>query len=353
MNRTSLALRGKRILIVDPLGECLPLAKKLVSENFERTILAHSFADLMRILVDARANGEALDMLVVSLKLPECMGVEGLKPIRNSFDGPILVVADSTEHRDVQMMHNIADDCFVNSQSVELFAMKVERLLVRRILRDQVGLSTYRNETLFLNILAVMAKVLEAKDPNTRFHSEKVSMLASNIAREMNFTEEEVKRVSIAGILHDIGKMGVPEAILRKPGSLNPAERQQVERHPVIAAQILEPIEKLKSAVSFIRHHHERYDGTGYPDQLSGDMIPLGARILHVAEAFDSMVTQRTYSEALLPDEALAEIQSCAGHQFDPHVVDALTSILKRTKILAPLNDPSKSMPQLIEEINL
>jgi len=353
MNKTRLALRDKRILIVDPLGECLPLAKKLVTENFERTILAHSFADLMRILVDARANGEGLDLLVVSLKLPECIGVGGLKPLRQSFDGPLLVVADSTEHRDIHMMQNIADDCFVHTQHADLFLMKVERLLVRRILRDQVGLSTYRNETLFLNILAVMAKVLEAKDPNTRFHSEKVSMLASNIAREMHFTEEEVKRVSIAGILHDIGKMGVPEAILRKNGPLNPAERQQVERHPVIAAQILEPIEKLKSAVSYIRHHHERYDGAGYPDQLAGEMIPLGARILHVAEAFDSMVTKRSYSDTLQPDEALAEIQSCAGRQFDPHVVDALTAILKRSKVLAPTSEPAKSLPQLIEEINM
>lgn len=361
MLKTRQSLREKRIMIVDPVGECLPLAKKLVDENFEKTGLARSFEDLLRILASAHAKEDPIDLLVLSMKLPECAAFDGMRPIRKIFDGPLMLLADSAEQRDIHMrQHGAADDYFVQSDNGELFILKIERLLIRRILKDQLGQSTHRNEMLFLNILAVMAKVLEAKDPNTRFHSEKVSMLASNIARELKFSEDEIKRVSIAGILHDIGKMGVPEAILMKPGALTASERVIVEKHPLIATQILGPIEKLERAVSYIKHHHEHYDGTGYPDQLSGNAIPLGARIIHVAEAFDAMVTQKSYAPALAPDDALAEIQSNSGGQFDPDVVDALSVILKRTGLLGDkpavkLEDSemsSKSLPQLLEELD-
>ncbi len=352
MTKTRQTLKEKRILIVDPLGECLALAKKLVAENYEKTILARSFEDLLRILANARATREPLDLLLLSMKLPECVGSDGLRPIRQIYDGPLMLLAESDDQRDVQMrLSHEADDYFVFNSSPELFLLKVERLLIRRILRDQMGLSTYRNEALFLNILAVIAKVLEAKDPNTRFHSEKVSMLATNIAREMGMPEDEVKRVSIAGILHDIGKLGISDAILKKPGPLDPSERETVERHPVDAAKILEPIEKLKSAVSYIKHHHEHFDGTGYPDQLAGDKIPLGARIIHVAEAFDSMVTKKSYAEALAPEQALEEIWNCSGSQFDPTVVEVLDLLLRRSGLLMPQSDmPTKSLPQLLEE---
>lgn len=352
MAKTRQSLKEKRILLVDPLGECLSLAKKLVDENFQKTILARSFEDLLRILANARATREPVDLLIMSMNMPECGDADSLKAVRHVYDGPSMLLAESAEQRDLQARTGVSpDDIFVLSSSPELFTLKVERLLIRRIMREQIGLSTYRNEALFLNILAVMAKVLEAKDPNTRFHSEKVSMLATNMAREMGFPEDEIKRVSIAGILHDIGKMGIPEAILRKQGPLDPSEREIVERHPLIAAQILEPIEKLKSAVSYIKHHHEHHDGSGYPDQLAGDAIPLGARILHVAEAFDSMVTRKSYAESLSPEEALDEIWRCSGRQFDPAVVEVLDTILRRSGLLLPQTEmPTKSLPQLLEE---
>ena len=354
MIKTRQLLKEKRILIVDPLGECLSLAKKLIDESFEKTILARSFEELLEILANARAKREPLDLLILSLRLPECADTERMKSVRLMHDGQLMLLTESVEQRDLQMRQGgSADDFFVQSASPELFLVKVERLLTQRLLRDQLGLSTYRNETLFLNILAVMAKVLEAKDPNTRFHSEKVSMLATSMAREMGFPDDEVKRVSIAGILHNIGKMGIPEAILRKPGLLDPAEREVVERHPLIAAQILEPIEKLKSAVSYIKHHHEHYDGSGYPDQLVGEAIPLGARVLHVAEAFDSMVMKKTYAETLSTEDALEEIWRCSGTQFDPKAVEALDKILRRSGVLISQADmPTKSLPQLLEEFS-
>jgi HD-GYP domain-containing protein (c-di-GMP phosphodiesterase class II) len=225
-------------------------------------------------------------------------------------------------------------------------------LLTRRFLRKEIRRSTSRNETLFLNILAVMAKVLEAKDPYTRFHSEKVCKWSSMVAREMGFQDDEVRRIGIAGILHDIGKMGIREAILKKPGPLDKEERETVERHPIIASTILEPIEQLQSAVSYIRYHHEHFDGSGYPERLVGEQIPLGARIIHAAEAFDTMVSKRSYNAARTPEEALSELRRCSGQQFDPQVVEAMAVVLKRSGELEQTNEtPSKSLPELLEDL--
>src|SRR5262249_18866678 len=137
-----------------PLGECLSLAKKLVSENFEKTILARSFEDLLRILGNARKDKEPLDLVVLSLKLPECAGVEGLKTVRSVYEGPLMYLAGSADQRDVHSQQvGGADDSFVLTANPELFVLKVERLLVGRIMRSQWGQSQYRTETLFLNIL--------------------------------------------------------------------------------------------------------------------------------------------------------------------------------------------------------
>jgi HD-GYP domain-containing protein (c-di-GMP phosphodiesterase class II) len=168
----------------------------------------------------------------------------------------------------------------------------------------------------------------------------------------MGFQDDEVRRIGIAGILHDIGKMGIREAILQKPGPLDKAERDTVERHAIIASTILEPIEQLQSAVGYIKHHHERFDGTGYPDHLAGEQIPLGARIIHVAEAFDAMVARRSYNVPKSPEEALAELRRCAGSQFDPQVIAAAAVVLKRNGFLAERQpEAERSLPDILEDL--
>lgn len=199
-----------------------------------------------------------------------------------------------------------------------------------------------------------MAKVLEAKDPYTRFHSEKVSTLAASIAREYGFADDEVRRIGIAGILHDLGKMGVKEAILKKPGPLDPEERTAVQRHPVIAATILEPIEQLQSAIGFIKYHHEHFDGTGYPEGRRGEEIPLGARIIHCAEAFDAMVSRRSYNTPRTGEQALEELKRCAGGQFDPECVKVLEAVLRKSGQLSLPSDKGSSgrnLAQLLEDL--
>ncbi len=181
-------------------------------------------------------------------------------------------------------------------------------------------------------ILALMNTV-EAKDEYTRGHSQRVSRGALGIAREMGLSEEESKKMQTAAELHDIGKIGVRDLIIGKDSSLSTMEFDLMKEHVLTGENIIKPIEYLRFAGPMIRHHHERYDGEGYPDGLKGNEIPLGARIIGVIDAFDAMTTQRPYNKPLSFEEALEEFETLKGEQFDPDVVDALVRFIKRNYI--------------------
>ncbi len=177
------------------------------------------------------------------------------------------------------------------------------------------------------SILALMNTV-EAKDPYTRGHSRRTSRYSLGIAQEMKAGEEECKKIKTAAELHDIGKIGVRDLIIGKAGSLSTGEFHSIQAHVLTGENILRPIEYLSFALPTVRHHHEHYDGSGYPDGLKGDEIPLGARIVAVADAFDAMTTQRPYNEPMPMRKALEELKSSGGKQFDPVVVDALVRFI-------------------------
>lgn len=348
------ATRAMRILIADPEAEsCEALRARFAAEQFENISVAHSSAEALLILSTGLAKREPVDLVLLGLSLPDRPGLETLSEIQNVFGVAVVVLAGREERQlALEGLSRGASDYVLRPVNGNLLIMKAERLLTRRFLEKELRRSTARNETLFLNVLAVMAKVLEAKDPFTQSHSQNVSTLASAVAREMGFQDDEVRRIGIAGILHDIGKMGIQEAILNKPGPLDKAEREMVERHATIASLILEPIEQLQAAVSYVKHHHERFDGTGYPDGLAGEGIPLGARIIHAAEAFDAMVAKRSYNTPKTPEEALQELRRGAGTQFDPQVVNAMAAVLKRTGHLAkPVPEEPQNLPELLEDL--
>lgn len=175
----------------------------------------------------------------------------------------------------------------------------------------------------YLDTMQALAATIDAKDPYTRGHSERVTRYSLQIARQLSLSTRELDAIMYAAILHDVGKIGIDEAILRKPGRLTPAEQQVMAHHPVIGGNIVEGVEFLKEAQLCIRHHHECYNGNGYPDGLRGEEIPLGARIIAVADAFDAMTTDRPYRAALPWTEALAELQRDAGQRLDPLMVAA------------------------------
>jgi len=163
---------------------------------------------------------------------------------------------------------------------------------------------------------------VDAKDPYTCGHSERVALIAQHLSRHLHLAEDQINNIYLAGLLHDVGKIGVDEAVLCKPGRLTDIEFAQVKKHPQIGADILRPIRQMESVTQAVLAHHERFDGGGYPHGLAGRKIPLTGRIMMLADSFDAMVSDRTYRRALPVEAALAEIRRFSGTQFDPELAD-------------------------------
>ncbi len=177
---------------------------------------------------------------------------------------------------------------------------------------------------MFTQTIGALAEAVDKRDPFTAQHSRRVKEISVDIGRVMRVNEADLEALEWGGLLHDVGKIGVPDAVLLKQDRLNREERMIMNSHPVLGAQIIAPVTKLASELPIIRHHHEWYNGSGYPDRLIGDEIPRLARILHVADAFEAMTAARPYRMTPLTNEqALAELRKFAGVQFDPVVVDA------------------------------
>ncbi|MFQ6001886.1 MAG: HD-GYP domain-containing protein, partial [Anaerolineae bacterium] len=172
-----------------------------------------------------------------------------------------------------------------------------------------------------------LSRVVEVNDPYTAGHSSTVTEIAIKIAQEMGLRNEERDTLRIAAPLHDVGKVGISSAVLNKPARLTQAEWVMIQAHPVASAQMAERVTAFKEAVPIIRHHHERWDGTGYPDGLKGEEIPLLARILAVADGFEAMTSERPYRWARTEEEALAELKKGAGSQWDPKVVEVFVKM--------------------------
>jgi HD-GYP domain-containing protein (c-di-GMP phosphodiesterase class II) len=170
-------------------------------------------------------------------------------------------------------------------------------------------------------------RAIDARDPYTARHSEKVAGYAVQLAQELCLPPVEVERIRLAGLLHDVGKVSLERSVLHKPGRLSDEEWDQVRAHPAMSAHIIGGVERFAEFLPGARHHHERYDGKGYPDGLAGDEIPLDARVLAVADAYDAMTSDRSYRAALTHAEALHELELGAGTQFDPVCVRAFARL--------------------------
>ncbi len=185
----------------------------------------------------------------------------------------------------------------------------------------------------FLDTIESLSKALDAKDPYTRGHSSRVAELAVELARELKWPEDKVELLKYIALIHDVGKVAIPERILKKAGALTKEEFNEMKTHSGIGAEVIKNNNFFPGGAAMIKHHHERWDGTGYPDGLKGEEIPEGARILAVADAFDAMTSDRPYRRAMDPATALQEIREGAGSQFDPRMAEAFTRVFHRLNL--------------------
>lgn len=207
---------------------------------------------------------------------------------------------------DLKLLGNVANQCSIFLENASLY-------------QDM--------QDLFMGVLHALTRSIDAKDAYTRGHSQRVAELSRELARRVGISDEQCERVYLSGLLHDIGKIGVPEAVLTKPGRLTDAEFDAIKKHPAIGAQILGNIKQLQDIIPGVLYHHERWDGRGYPYNLAGENIPLLGRIICVADSFDAMSSTRTYRPALPLETVLGEIRRCAGSQFDPELAKVFVTL--------------------------
>jgi response regulator RpfG family c-di-GMP phosphodiesterase len=281
---------------------------------------------------------ESMPLVLSDMRMPKMDGIELLRQVRLRHPDTafVMITAVADVEVAVSCLAMGAMDYLTKPFHLEEVRARVSQALEKRRLiienrdyqdrlEDRVAVEARRLEELFLASVQSFAEALEVKDPYTRGHSIRVSNFSAAIARTMQLETDVVRQVELGGQVHDIGKIGVREAVLNKPGKLTPDEYAHIMTHPILGWRILAPLlSDAPLALNIVRSHHERWDGRGVPDGLARSSIPLEARIATVADSYDAMTSGRPYRGAqLTPEEAITEIRRCSGTQFDPDVVGA------------------------------
>ncbi len=286
-------------------------------------------------------------LVILDLHMPGLTGYDVLQQIRavdEEIYTPVLVfTADVTSDTRRRALEIGASDFLTKPGDATEILLRVRNFLRLRhmierahdqnlALESRVKERTYELQTAYEEVYHHLAKAGEYRDDDTGEHAGRVSKLSGQIAREYGLSEELASNIELASALHDLGKIGIPDSILLKPGKLTEEEYDVMKTHTTIGANVLHGTSSaiLRLAQKIAISHHERWDGRGYPNGTSGEHIPIGGRIVAVADTFDAIVSKRPYKESKLPDEALQEILKCSGHQFDPSVVAAFERVYNK-----------------------
>jgi putative nucleotidyltransferase with HDIG domain len=326
-----------QILIVDDEEMiCSIMARRLSREGYA--------------CVTARNGREALNqfykdtfsLILSDIRMPEMDGIELLKKVKavNPKMMMIMVTAYADIEMAVEAMRLGAYDFLTKPVNLELVILSVRNALEKKRLEEEIEAYHKNLETLVeertaklqqayhilkkahLDSVKVLAEAIDAKDPYTRGHSDRVRRMSMKIAIHLGFPQDRLESLEYGALLHDIGKIGIKDEVLQKQSPLDLKEYEYIQEHPLIGVKIVEGIDFFKDKIPMIRHHHEHFDGNGYPDGLAGEAIPLEARIISVPDAFDAMTSVRPHNRIMPLGDVLLELENCKGKQFDPVVLD-------------------------------
>lgn len=315
----------KRVLIVDDDDLVRETLQFVLEDGGYLVYAASSGAEALRIL-----ERQPIDIVLSDIFMPGMNGFDLLRQIRERApDIPVILI---TGYGNIEMAREAlkqgATDFITKPYNIHEIPIMIERNLVRHsMLADQTRRYEDAVQQSYRATLEALLAALNIRDTETEGHSERVAAYTMAMARRLNLSAEELRAIELGALLHDIGKIGVPDSILYKPGPLTAEEWAIMKQHPVIGYQMCMKIDALRPAAPIVLHHHERWDGQGYPHGLAGDAIPLGARIFAIADTLDAMTSDRPYRKALSFTEAREEILRCSGKQFDPAMVELFLDI--------------------------
>ena len=319
------------IVVVDDDVTNLKMAGHILSKNNMRVTALKSGQALLDYIKD-----NTPDLILLDIMMPEMDGFETLRRLRveaHKSDIPVIfLTADETEESETKGLALGAMDFIKKPFVPDVLVLRVRHTIdlvrLQRDLSSEVEAKTRQNKLLFQHVIKTIAGAIDAKDTYTNGHSSRVAEYSREIARRMGYNEEKLNDIFMMGLLHDVGKIGVPDAVINKPAKLNDEEYELIKNHPVMGAKILSNIKEMPTLATGARWHHERYDGTGYPDGLKGEEIPEEARIIAVADAYDAMSSHRSYREPLAQNVVRKEIDKGRGTQFDPGIAEVMLSMI-------------------------
>lgn len=324
------------VVVVDDDVTNLKMAGTILSRQHMRVTALKSGRALLDYVRDNRP-----DLILLDVRMPEMDGFETLRRLRQETSSGqeipvIFLTADENAESEMKGLELGAMDFIKKPFVPEVLTLRVRHIIelvrLQKNLADEVEIKTQENENLSLRIVQTLAEAIDAKDTYTNGHSGRVAKYTREIARRFGYSQRRQDEIYMMGLLHDVGKIGVPDAVINKPARLTEEEYAQIKTHPVMGDRILKNIRERPKLAVGARWHHERYDGTGYPDGLSGDNIPEEARIIAVADAYDAMTSRRSYRGILAQDIVRNEIKNGKGKQFDPAFADIMLAMIEEDK---------------------
>ena len=325
----------ERVVVVDDDTIILKNANTVLSEaGFKVTCLKSG-----RLLLDYVVRNK-IDMLLLDIKMPDLDGFETMKLLRKwekengMKEIPVIFFTANDDCESEMSGLSLGAMDFIRKPFVaEVLILRVRHLLdlirLQRDLHAEVERKTKEIEGLSLHVVHTLADAIDAKDAYTKGHSGRVAEYSREIAKRAGYSIERQEEIYMMGLLHDVGKIGVPDAVINKPGRLTDEEFEKIKAHPGRGAKILQNIEEMPQLAIGARWHHERFDGRGYPDGLSGEDIPEEARIIAVADAYDAMTSNRSYRDIIPQEVVKGELEKGSGTQFDPQFAAIMLEIIK------------------------